>query len=164
VNLTILHDDWSTFGVEVLGGISHEFAAYLQPDLSDNPLAMTITDVQLHVLKAKVSKSDPDNPSWSQAMNSTDADKWWEAMSAEMVILEVDLNAWKLVKHEPWMEVLPCTWAFCITCFPDGLVKKFKACLCICGDSQTEGVDFFETWSPVVQWSIVRTMMVLSTN
>ena len=54
---------------------------------------MTITDVQLHVLKAKVSKSDPDSPSWSHAMNSTDADKWWEAMSAEMVILEVDLNA-----------------------------------------------------------------------
>ena len=59
---------------------------------------MMITDVQPHVLKAKVSKSDPDNPSWLQAMNGTDADKWWEAMSPEMKTLEVDLQAWKLVK------------------------------------------------------------------
>ncbi|KAL7479627.1 hypothetical protein ACHAW6_005351 [Cyclotella cf. meneghiniana] len=72
-------------------------------------------------------------------------------MSVEMETLEVDLKAWKLVKHEPWMKVLPCTWAFCMKCFPDGLIKKFKARLCIHDDCQTEGVDFFETWSPVVQ-------------
>jgi hypothetical protein len=125
-NLTILQDDWSSLGVEVSTGISHEFAAYLQPDLSDDPLTRTITDVQPHVLKVKASKSDPDNPSWSQALNSADADKWWDAMSAEMETLEVDLKAWRLVKHEPWMKVLPCTCAFCIKCFPDGLVKKFK--------------------------------------
>jgi len=163
-NSTILQDDWSSLGVKVSTGISHEFATYLQPDLPDDPLTMTITDVQPHLFKAKMSKSDPDNPSWSQAMNSADADKWWEAMSAEMETLEVDLNAWKLVKREPWMKVLPCTWEFHIKRFPDGLVKKFKAHFCIRGDCQTEGVDFFETWSPVVQWSTVRTMTVLSTK
>ena len=60
MNLSILQDDWSVLGIEVLMGISHKFAAYLQLDLSDNPLAMTIIDVQPHVLKPKVSKSDPD--------------------------------------------------------------------------------------------------------
>ncbi|KAL7478999.1 hypothetical protein ACHAW6_004749 [Cyclotella cf. meneghiniana] len=47
------------------------------------------------------------------------------------------------------MKVLPCTRAFCIRC-PDGLIKKFKARFLVHGDYQTEGVDFFETWSPVV--------------
>ena len=96
-------------------------------------------------------------------MNSADTGKWWEAMSTEMETLEVDLKAWKLVKREPWMKVRPCIWAFRIERFPDGLVKKFKARFCVRGDCQTEGVDFFETWSPVVQWSTVRTMMILST-
>jgi hypothetical protein len=36
-------------------GISHEFAAYLQPDLSDSPCAMTIMDGQQHVLKVSQS-------------------------------------------------------------------------------------------------------------
>ncbi|KAL7474411.1 hypothetical protein ACHAW6_000384 [Cyclotella cf. meneghiniana] len=62
------------------------------------------------------------------------------------------------------MKVLPCTWAFCIKYFPDGLIKKFKARFCIQGDCQTEGMVFFDTWSHVIQWSTVRTMMVLSTK
>ena len=37
-------------------------------------LAMTINGVQSHMLNAKVSKSDPDNPTWSHAMNSADVD------------------------------------------------------------------------------------------
>ena len=163
-NLSVLQDDWSDLGVEVSTGISPAFTAYLQPDLSDDPLYNTVTDMQPHVLAAKASKSDPDNPSWSKAMNSTDADKWWDAMSTEMETLEMELRAWKLVRREPWMKVLPCTWAFRIKRFPDGLVKKFKARFCVRGDMQTEGVDFFETWSPVVQWSTVRTVMVLSTK
>jgi hypothetical protein len=143
--LSILQDDWSSLGVEVLTDISHECAAYLQPDLSDDPLTRTITDVQPHVLKAKASKSDPENPLWSRAMNSADAGKWWVAMSAEMETLEVDLKAWWLVKHEPWMEVLPNAWAFHIKRFPDSLIKKFKAHFCVRGYCKTEGVDFFET-------------------
>eukprot|EP00804_Cyclotella_cryptica_P024840 CCRYP_001779-RA/>CCRYP_001779-RA protein AED:0.06 eAED:0.06 QI:0/0/0/1/0/0/3/0/1231 len=152
-NLSVLQDDWSDLGVEVSTGISPAFIAYLQPDLSDDPLYKTVTDMQPHVLAAKANKSDPDNPSWSKAMNSTDADKWWDAMSTEMETLETELRAWKLVRREPWMKVLPCTWAFRIKRFPGGLVKKFKARFCVRGDMQTEGVDFFETWSPVVQWS-----------
>ena len=78
--------------------------------------------------------------------------------------LKSDLHAWELVPHEPWMHVLPSTWAFRLKCFPNGLAKKFKACFCICGDRQVEGVDFFETWAPVIQWTTVWSMMVLATR
>ena len=60
------------------------------------------------------------------------------------------------------MHVLPSTWAFCIKRFPNGLVKKFKARFCVRRDCQKEGIDFWETWSPVVQWSTVRLMMTLA--
>ena len=60
------------------------------------------------------------------------------------------------------MHVLPSTWAFKIKCFPDGLVKKFKVHFCVQGDCQKEGVDYFETWSPVACWETVWTMMVLA--
>jgi hypothetical protein len=60
--------------------------------------------------------------------------------------------------------ILPSTWAFKIKRFPDGLVKKFKARFCVRGDMQKEGIDFFETWSPVVQWTTVRSMMILAAN
>ena len=36
---------------------------------------------------------------------------------------------------------------------------KFKAQCCVCGDLQTAGVDYFETYAPVVQWSTVRLIL-----
>ena len=36
-----------------------------------------------------------------------------------------------------------------------------KARFCARGDQQLEGVDFFETYAPVVQWTTVRLMLIL---
>jgi hypothetical protein len=58
-----------------------------------------------------------------------------------------------VVPQLPHMNDLPSTWAFKIKWFPDGTVKKFKVHFCACGDQQKEGINFFETWAPVVQWS-----------
>jgi hypothetical protein len=115
-------------------------------------------------LAAKSSSNPADSPTYSQAINSPHAEKWWEAMESELTTLESDLQAWELVPREPWMHVLPSTWAFRLKRFPNGLAKKFKARFCIRGDRQIEGVDFFETWAPVVQWTTVRSMMVLATR
>ncbi len=41
------------------------------------------------------------------------------------------------------------------------LWKKFKACFCAHGDQQLEGIDFFETYALVVQWTTVRLMLIL---
>jgi hypothetical protein len=57
--------------------------------------------------------------------------------------------------------VIQSTWAFKCKRFPDGLIKKFKVHFCARGDMQLEGVDFFETYAPVVQWTMVRLMFIL---
>jgi hypothetical protein len=53
------------------------------------------------------------------------------------------------------------TLAFKIKPYPDGQVKKVKARFCAQGDRQQEGINYFETWAPVVQWSIVWIAMTL---
>ncbi|KAL7477781.1 hypothetical protein ACHAW6_003578, partial [Cyclotella cf. meneghiniana] len=85
-------------------------------------------------------------------------------MGAELNTLENDLHAWELVPREDWMNVLPSSWAFRIKHFPDGLVKKFTSWFCVCGDLQKEDIDYFETWSPVFQWAMVRMMMILASS
>jgi hypothetical protein len=163
--LTVLQEDWSQLGFDAAAGINQTYAAYLEPDLSDEDLyTFSLADIQPHILQDKMRKSDPDNPTWTKAMNSPEADKWWQACEVEMNTLENDLKAWKLVKRLPGMNVILSTWAFKLKRYPDGSVKKYKARLCVRGDCQTEGVDFWETWAPVVHWSTVRTMMMLSTK
>ncbi len=39
-------------------------------------------------------------------------------------------------------------------------MKKFKARFCAHEDQQIEGIDFFETYSPVVQWTNICLMLI----
>ena len=60
------------------------------------------------------------------------------------------------------MNILPSTWAFKCKHFPDGSIWKLKGFFCVCGDCQLEGVDFFETFTPVVNWATVWLLLILS--
>ena len=71
-------------------------------------------------------------------------------------------DQWSVVSHtDDITNVLPSIWAFKVKQYPDGTIKKFKGCFCARGDKQIQGVDFFETYSPVVQWTTIRLMLVL---
>jgi hypothetical protein len=105
--------------------------------------------------------ADEDNPNWAQAMNGPNKDGFWEACLKEFETLTA-MKTWDVVKRESWMNVLPGTWAFKIKRYPDGLVKKLKARFCARGDRQIEGVDYFDTFAPVVSWTTVRLMLILS--
>ena len=54
-----------------------------------------------------------------------------------------------------------CFLAFRIKRFPTGLIQKFKDRFCVRGDKQVEGVDFFDTYAPVVSWTTIRLLIVL---
>jgi hypothetical protein len=158
---SLLQGDWDSVGQDACNSLNLVFSGIFEDDIG----SYTITDVQPHLLKAKVKISDADNPTFKQAMNSPQAEQWWNATKVEMETLEGDLDAWELVvKTDEMKNILPCKWAFKLKRFPDGLVKKFKARFCIRGDCQKEGIDYFETWAPVIQWTTVRTMLILATK
>ena len=139
-------------------------------DLMDSPLAQYITLAandcgysgtaeELIVnyehplfLKAHSSASKLDNPSWKEATRGKFADEYWKAMELEIATLEA-LGAWEVLEYdsETMPNVIPSTWAFKFKRFPDGLIKKLKACFCARGNMQLEGIYFFETYAPVVQ-------------
>ncbi len=110
----------------------------------------------------KSSKYDEDNPSYDMAMNGPFQGEFYEAMKLKLNPITNDFNCWDLVPHLPGMNVLPSTWAFKIKRYPDGSLKKFKARFCARGDRQLEGIDYFETWAPVVQWSTIRIVLIVA--
>ena len=80
-------------------------------------------------------------------------------MKLEIATLEA-IDAWSVIDHLDH-HVIANTWAFKCKRYPDGLIKKFKARFCARGDQQLEGIDFFETYAPVVQWTTIRLMFIL---
>ena len=68
-------------------------------------------------------------------------------------------NTWITV---PWSKAdnfIKSTWAFKSKRLPDGTPSKFKARFCVRGDLQEEGIDYFETYAPVVAWSTIRILL-----
>lgn len=127
--------------------------SYKDPDLD------TMEDWHPLALLAKA--NDEDNPTWEEAMNGPFAEGFHEACKKELDTLE-SMGVWEVVKREKWMNVLPSTWAFRIKRFPDGLMKKLKARFCARGDKQIEGVDYFDTYAPVVNWTTIRILLILT--
>jgi hypothetical protein len=102
-----------------------------------------------------------DNPRWNEAMNGPDAEGFWRAMEDELRQL-ADKDVWEVVSRSQADKIIPSTWTYKVKRFPDGTVRKLKARFCARGDCQIEGIDFFDTYAPVVSWHTVRTLLVLS--
>jgi Reverse transcriptase (RNA-dependent DNA polymerase) len=76
------------------------------------------------------------------------------------------LGTWNVVRRADVLAQgcrgLKSTWAFRKKRLPNGDISKYKARFCVRGDMQVEGEDFFESYAPVVQWSSVRLMLIMS--
>ena len=119
----------------------------------------TIMDVVDHrVYASKTSKNDPDIPTFQQAMNGPEATEYLTAMKLEIQALKSQ-NIWVTVDCSKGKSVLKGTWAFKLKCLPDGTAYRHKARFCSRGDMQIRGVDFFETYAPVVKWSTIRLLL-----
>ena len=59
-------------------------------------------------------------------------------------------------------KMLMLIWSFKRKRKPDGRISKYKARLCCHGGQQQWGVNYYETYAPVVAWASVRTMFVIS--
>ena len=142
----------------------HRFQ-HLHMDSECRQLVDNICDprvLECYVTSSKTSKYNDDNPSYDMAMRGPFQAEYYEAMRLELTTLASEFKCWDLVPRQPGMNVLPSTWAFKVKRYPDGSVKKFKARFCARGDRQLEGIDYFETWAPVVQWSTIRIVMIIA--
>ncbi len=120
---------------------------------------LIVTHVHPLFLKAHSAASKADNPSWREATRGKFADEYWKTMKLEIATLEA-IDAWSVIDRLDH-HIIASTWAFKCKRYPDGLIKKFKAHFCAKGDQQIEGIDFFETYAPVVQWTTIRLMFIL---
>jgi hypothetical protein len=120
-----------------------------------------VSDPRVLEARTTTSKYNEDNPLFDTATRGSFQAQFWQAMQIEFKTLTEEFDCWKHIPN-PGKNVLPSTWAFKIKRYPDGRVKKFKSRFCARGDRQQEGIDYFKTWAPVVQWSTVRIVMTLA--
>ena len=88
---------------------------------------------------------DQDEPTtYQEAMMSPDSEKWLQAMKSEMQSM-YDNQVWNLVDPPEGAKVIGCKWVHKIK-----HDMTFKSRLVVKGFKQTHGIDYDETFSPVV--------------
>jgi len=88
-------------------------------------------------------------------------DCWRKAIQCEISALESN-QTWETVLLPKNKTAIGCKWVFKIKYNADGTIERYKARLMAKGYTQTEGIDYLETFSPVAKMTTIRLLFSLA--
>ena len=98
-----------------------------------------------------------------EALSSSEKENWKRAMQAEFESLHLN-QVWDLVPPLKDRKVINSKWVFKCKLGENGLVERYKARLVAQGYSQRPGLDYEETFSPVVRFESVHSVIALAVH
>jgi hypothetical protein len=105
---------------------------------------------------------DLDEPtSYKAAMNGSEKEKWQVAMNGEMQSMKYN-EVWEEVELPPGAKLVGSKWLYKKKTDMDGIVHTYKARLVAKGYTQTFGVDYEETFSPVADIRAIRILIAIA--
>ena len=105
---------------------------------------------------------ESDEPTtYAEAMVSLDFEKWLDAMRSELKSMDHN-QVWDLVDPPPGVTAIGCKWVFKKKTDVDVNVQIHKARLVAKGYGQVQGIDYDETYSPVVMLKSVRILLAIA--
>ncbi|GKA01505.1 retrovirus-related pol polyprotein from transposon TNT 1-94, partial [Tanacetum coccineum] len=99
--------------------------------------------------------------SYREAVTSSEGQQWREAIKSEIESI-LQNHTWELVDLPPGCKPLGYKWIFKKKMKADGTVDKYKARVVIQGFRQREGLDYFDTYSPVTRITSIRTIIAIA--
>jgi transposase InsO family protein len=120
---------------------------------------ITVDGEELLSDRTLVNLDEPAN--YTEAMAGPEAAKWKGAMESEIQSM-YDNQVWNLVDQKPGRKTVGCKWIFKKKTDMDGNVHTFKARLVAKGYTQSYGIDYEETFSPVAKIKSIRILLAIA--
>lgn len=111
--------------------------------------------------EASLAEIDHCPSTFSEALQSDLKSEWLKAMDDEMKSFEEN-QTWVLVERLQNKQIVKTKWGFKVKKRSNGETERYKARLVARGYTQVEGIDYFETFSPVVRQSTIRFLIALA--
>lgn len=87
--------------------------------------------------------------------------EWRAAMSTEFTALTSN-GTWELVPLSIHQNLVGCKWVFRLKRKPDGSIDKYIARLVAKGFHQRPGLDYTETFNPVIKPTTIRIVLCIA--
>lgn len=103
---------------------------------------------------------------WIEPKNHKQAAKdplWVQAMHTKLQAHQHN-NTWDIVPLPVGKKTVGCKWVYKVKLKADGSLERYKARIVAKGYTQEYGVDFLETFSPVVRLTTIRCILAISTS
>ena len=94
-------------------------------------------------------------------MELPNAQEWWKAAQAECDSL-IENETWEVVPLPEGRKTVSCKWVFKVKQDKDGNIDRYKGRLVVREFSQEDGIDYFETFSPVVRLDSIRALLAIA--
>lgn len=118
-----------------------------------------VVDQERKLFASSIEMNDPET--FKEAIQRADSEDWKRAMADEMSSLNEN-ETWELTDLPEGRKTIDCRWVFKIKRNTDENTRRYKARLVARGFSQKEGIDYTETYSPVVKYTSIRFLLAIA--
>lgn len=98
---------------------------------------------------------------YKEALESSESLQWKTAIEDELKSL-MENETWVLTKLPPGRSVIRSRWTFKLKRGMDGIPPRYKARLVAKGYTQKHGIDYNETYAPVVKYDSLRAVLSIA--
>jgi len=102
-----------------------------------------------------------DPQSYNKAMVRSDATEW-DAACKDKIHNFQQMGVYNIVLQPKGCKVVGSKWVLCIKHGPDGQVQKYKAHIITQGFTQVEGLDYDQTFAPVIKLSTFCAILTIA--
>jgi hypothetical protein len=99
--------------------------------------------------------------SFEEAIHGKQSREWKLAIKDQLCSLEAN-HTWEVVDKPKGANLISTKWVFKVKMLPNGQIDKYKARLCARGFTQEYGVDYFETFAPVIRMESLRILLAIA--
>jgi hypothetical protein len=160
VRRTPIQDDDPCYFINAYEKSTLQMEQLPMQDIPESVGEIKVAETHGEAYKATVS-CEGEPRTFNEAMSCPDADLWYVAMTEELKVFK-KIGLYEVVEQPRDHKIVDSKWVYKIKCGPHGEIKCYKARLVAKGFTQVHGINYTDTFAPVMKFLTIQVFLALA--